>query len=530
MIVIATNKIATILSIRDNLSGGLIKVSKNVKDMDKKTKRATLQVQRFANKSIKNFERIGDKSVKMVAGISGIVGALALKTGLTEAMDLEGFRTQLETATKSSKKAGEIMAWSTRLANKTPFETGSVVEMSSKFESMGLSAKKWGGITADMAGATNKDIIQATEAIIDAQNGEMERMKEFGIKKQDIADKAAKMFKGKQIINNKGQIVDQEKFNEAMMELTNDKFKGGAEKQANTFRGMWSTVTGITKSAMARIVGIQEDGTLKQGSLFDTLKSKIQSVSDKLVEWQENGTIDELSANFTEKFNSIYDSVKQLMDFMVNNKTAIEGFAIAFGSLYAAVKVMKALEIAMWAFQIATVATSETLMLTPIGWITLAIAGLVAIGIALYKNWDKICDKAAKLWDWLKKIKGVGGIFKFIEKYEKKEGGINSKAEDSAGDGGGGGKKLKKYALGGIASEASIFGETGEPEMAIPLNNSQRSKDLLEQTNNLIGGNSLSSAVVNVIFKGDVYGHEDFEEKVCGVVVDAINQNKPNLV
>ncbi len=40
---------------------------------------------------------------------------------------------------------------------------------------------------------------------------------------------------------------------------------------------------------------------------------------------------------------------------------------------------------------------------SPIGLVVLAIAGLIAIGVLLYKNWDTIKEKAAQMWDSLRK-------------------------------------------------------------------------------------------------------------------------------
>ena len=48
-----------------------------------------------------------------------------------------------------------------------------------------------------------------------------------------------------------------------------DRFAGGMEKQATTMKGLWSTVTGVTKSALANMVGITSDGSIRSGS--DTL-------------------------------------------------------------------------------------------------------------------------------------------------------------------------------------------------------------------------------------------------------------------
>lgn len=134
------------------------------------------------------------KAFKKTAKVAGLafagMSAAAAKTGFSEAMNLEGYKAQLETATKSTKKAAEIMKYSINLANKTPFEGGEIVEGAAKFESMGMSAKKWLTYAGDMAGATNKSFDQSVEALIDAQAGELERLKEFGITKRQIVDKA----------------------------------------------------------------------------------------------------------------------------------------------------------------------------------------------------------------------------------------------------------------------------------------------------------------------------------------------------
>ncbi len=55
--------------------------------------------------------------------------------------------------------------------------------------------------------------------------------------------------------------------------------------------------------------------------------------------------------------------------------------------------------------------------------------------------------------------------------------------------------KLQEFAYGGIARQASIFGEAG-PEMAIPLKRSARSMGLLNQTASILGaGDGLRSGM-----------------------------------
>ena len=158
----ASKTLNTILSLQDNTSKKLVGVSKNFKNLSKEAQKATLSAQKSLNNLGKGIEKTVTNAASKVAKISTVLGALGIGTGLSEAMDLEGYRTQLETATKSTQKAAEIMKFSIDLANKTPFEGGEMVEASSKLESMGLSAKSYLTNIVDMAGANKKPPDQTT--------------------------------------------------------------------------------------------------------------------------------------------------------------------------------------------------------------------------------------------------------------------------------------------------------------------------------------------------------------------------------
>jgi len=222
------------------------------------------------------------------------------------------------------------------------------------------------------------------------QTGELERLKEFGLTKAIIGKKANKMFKGQEIINKKGQIVDQEKFNKAMMKLMNDKFKGGAEKLAGTTKGMWSTITGVAKTSLAKIMGMQEDGTIKTGSLLDTVKKKVKQVADKFQEWQKDGTIEKIANKATEVFNTVFDVIAKVFNFLKDNKKIIENIAIAFASFYVAIKIVRTLKTVLLGAQIAMALLNGTMLLSPLAWLVIAIAAVIAVGVLLWKNWDVI--------------------------------------------------------------------------------------------------------------------------------------------
>lgn len=339
--------VSVILNLRDNASKGLIGVANRTKGVSKEMKGATRTVVNWKNSFNKSLDSMTSKVVKWGSATVGAIAGFAAKTGFSEAMDLEGYRMQLETATKDTEKAASIMKYAIDLANKTPFEGGQLVEGAAKFEAMGMSAEKWLTLTGDMAAATNKDFDQATEALIDAQTGELERLKEFGITKAMIQQQAEDMFHDVQVVNNKGQIVDQEKFNEAMIQLMKDKYTGGMERQATTLRGVFSTITGVTKSALAKIAGMNEDGSVRTGSAFDLIRQKAVALSETIQRWQSDGTLDQIANKFTELVQKALDFAEnaggkliQAFDWISQHSAGVKTALTVLGVAFAAFKIV----------------------------------------------------------------------------------------------------------------------------------------------------------------------------------------------
>lgn len=404
----ANRVINTILNLRDNMSGGLIRAARNTAGVTREMESATRSVVSFKNRAGSAINSAAKSFVKFGTAAAGVTAALAAKTGLSEAMDLEGYRLQLETATKDTQKASEIMQYAINLANKTPFEGGELVEGAAKFEAMGMATQKWLPLAGDMAAATNKSFDQATEALIDAQNGELERLKEFGITKAKIVEQGEKMFAGVQLVNNKGQIVNQEKFNEALISLMQERFGGGMEKQATTMKGLWSTVTGVTKSALATITGIATDGSIRSGSALDMLKDKVQLLAGKLEEWQQNGTLDRIAQQFDQGLARGAELVGNAFQWVLDHGDTIKRWVVGLGTALALVKV------AQFASGMMNAVKTVKLFATTVGTIVatnpvvLAIVAAIAAISLLVANWDKVKAKAGELWDGIKTV--FGGI------------------------------------------------------------------------------------------------------------------------
>lgn len=396
----ASKKISVILSLKDKFSPGIKEVSKNTDKATRDMKKARRSVFNFVDGSANKINALTNKFIKFGAAAGTAVAGLAIKKGLSEAMDLEGYKTQLVTATKSTRKASKIMKYAVELANKTPFEGGEMVEGAAKFEAMGMSARKWLTYAGDMAGATNKSFDQSVEALIDAQTGELERLKEFGITKAMITERAEKMFRGVTVVNNKGQIEDQKKFNEAMLALMKDKFTGGMVAQSKTLKGTISTITGITKSGLAQIMGMSSSGEIKKGSVFDILRKKGQELANQFVKWQKDGTIEKIANKATEAVQKGIKKAQELWKWVQKHKAVIT----KIGIIAAKIALVTAAAARLWAIGrkiyigIQAVRTAcNILKVAGLGPVTIAIMAAIAAGVLIYKNWDKIKAAAERL-------------------------------------------------------------------------------------------------------------------------------------
>lgn len=490
----------------------------------------------FANSTTKAIDGAIVKTAKAGTALAVTVGSLATGTGFSEAFNMEGYKMQLVTATKDTEKAGKLMANAVKFANSTPFETGEVVEATAKMEAYGISSEKWLADVADMAGATNKSIDQATEAMADAVTGEWERLKEFGIKKEELINAAALKYGKNIVFNKKGQVKDQLKMETVLQEVMRKKFKGGAEAQAKTFKGMWSTITGVTKSALAKIVGMNEDGTIRTGSLYEKLKEKMQLVIDVLNKWMEDGTIEKIAEQVTIAIEKMVKAFIKVASFIIKYQDWIKTFLVFAGTFYA---VVKAIQLYNAVMSIAAIVTG--LVSSPIFLIVAAITAVVAVAYKLGILDDifrGITATVQFLWDIIKIIpESIKKIFTEAFSW------ITQKLEGLA-------KKWKKF--------KSFFGfdskeeETKKPEKNNTLipkitpsntgilpayegntNISAENNKKVKKAETVIERTIVekkSAPEITVTITGDVYGFDDFREKVAEAIIKTQQLNKSNVV
>lgn len=533
--------IHTILNLRDNMSGGLVKAAKKVKGVNREMLAATRTVERFQRKTADACSRAVHSLGKLGLAAGGAAAALGIKSGLSEAMDLEGYRLQLETATKDTVKAAGIMKYAVDLANRTPFEGGELVEGAAKFEAMGMSAEQWLTRAGDMAAATNKSFDQATEALIDAQTGELERLKEFGITKAMIVAQGEKLFRKVQLVNNKGQIVNQEKFNQALISLMEDKFAGGMEKQAGTMKGLWSTVTGVTKSALAEMVGMTSDGSIRAGSAMERLKGGVSQLAGRLEQWQQDGTLARLGEQLDQGLARGLDLASRGFQWLAENGDTVKSTLFGLAGAFAAVKVLKLATDLIFLGKTLFLFGKTAAAVMSANPMVLGIMAAVAAGGLLIGNWDEVKACAADLWQRTTELfggirdsitwafdsakAGVSGFFDWIgDKLSSLDGAIEStpiiggiyKGIKSAG--GWVMDKLRGHALGTpyFSGGLTRINERGGEIVDLPSGTRIIPHDVSRR---MAGGPSIT---VNVTVQGNVVGNTAFADQMGRIIAQRV--------
>lgn len=109
-----------------------------------------------------------------------------------------------------------------------------------------------------------------------------------------IEAKGAELYKNQTIVNNKGHIVDQEKFNDALFALMEDRFKGGMEIQAKSYKGLMSTISGVWKTGLAQMAGISGTGEIIEGSAFDAAKEGLNWIANKMQDMSKAGAFERI--------------------------------------------------------------------------------------------------------------------------------------------------------------------------------------------------------------------------------------------
>lgn len=547
----------------------ILTLGKTLKKTGQDVEKSKKKFKEWANSVGKSIDSAVKSAIKWGTATASLVGGVAVKKGLETSINLESYRTMLQTATKDFKKTTELMKQAEKLSISTPFDPEEVIQATATLESYNLRSEQWLSKIADAAGATNRTMEQATEAVKNILvKNEFESMENFGITKQMLIDVAEKKYGKNRVFNKKGQVKDQEKLEIVLQEIMTSKFDGGAEKLSKTVKGLWSTITGSINMGLAKILGM-ENGLIKSGSILDIMRQKMKLIIDIISKWEEDGTLDKITQEVSIAFTEIVTSIVKAYNFIKDNHEAIKALLELFGILYIGTKIILAGVAAYEAYRnavtflssigflvtlftkikFAIAGVNSMLAVTPVGWVTAAIA---AIAFALYMlifEFDTVKSFVSKLWnslvefangmpDWAKTIvaafspvvaviKGLGKVWSWvISLFDnddiKKDIEIRNKITEETKE------EVKEESKRGIASnipkKEEVLRETHE-----------KSKSL-----NSFKANALNNAKINnsskakqqyttININGDIYSDNDLKEKLAGFFVDIATKGVTNI-
>ncbi len=213
---------------------------------------------------------VSDSFKSMARGMAGAFTFAAAAQFRQKLIDVRGefqkFEAVLKNSLGSESAAAESMQMLTDIASNTPFQLDSLTQSYVKLVNQGFKPTRAELIKlGDLASSTGKGFDQLAEAVLDAQTGQFERLKEFGIKASASGDQIAFSFKGvtTTVQNSNAAIRDY------MLSLGDMQgVKGSMEAISKTLVGQVSNLEDSITSMFNKI-GSQSEGFLS-GSISAT--------------------------------------------------------------------------------------------------------------------------------------------------------------------------------------------------------------------------------------------------------------------
>ena len=443
--IVAKNKVInTVLTLKDEMSGGLVAAAKAAKksgkNIDDSMMQATRKVVAFKDKSVKALTDFANKSVKVAgAAVAGLAAGFVALDGATEeyrvaqgklnaGFQAAGFSADVarksyrnfyailgdtDTATEASqllanmaKNEEEVTKW-TRIAAGVHGTFGDSLPIEGLVESANETART-GKVTGVFADALNWVGIME-----DDFNSKLEKTTDVSKRNQLIMDTLSKTYDkaADSFYANNQQVINARR-NHATLDEMLAKVGDTSSKVKNQ---LWV------------LAGAAEDGSIRSGSALDWVQKK----ADALTDWLSNLDLSNLKKQFDEKFAQTLQkagdavqwcrdnsdtliatlkvlagmwAVKKVLDFNSGLTNSISTIGGAITTLLTMTGVLGGQAAATGTATVAQTGLNTAMAANPIGAVILAIEALIAVGVLLYKNWDTIKAGAQSLWNKFKDV------------------------------------------------------------------------------------------------------------------------------
>lgn len=215
------------------------------------------------------------------------------------ASQFEQFEIMLENMEGSAEKAQRSMDWVRKFAATTPYELDQVMAAFVQLKAYGIDPTD-GSLRAlgDGAAGMNKDLMAAVEAMADAQTGEFERLKEFGIRARTEGDKVTFTY-----MKNGKEISLQARKNAAELKtaittIMSARFDGMMDRQSKTFAGMISNLKDQWTGFLNRVA---------EAGVFDRVKGRIEEVLARVNQMAADGRLQQWAERIGDKLERAFD-------------------------------------------------------------------------------------------------------------------------------------------------------------------------------------------------------------------------------
>lgn len=417
----ANRVINTILNLRDNMSGGLIRVARNTEGVTREMESATRSVVAFKNRAVSALGSATKSFVKWGAASAGAVTAafLAMDSATEDYRIAQG---KLNTAYEAAGYSAETAATAYNEFYQILGDTDTATEASqllSKLVQNEQDVTKWTRVAAGVSGTFGDSL--PIEGLIEATNETAKVGKVTGV----LADALNWVGISEDKMNERLERTSSEaERNRILLETLTGSYDDAADAfyrnneqlvQARKNQAALSAMTAklgnasaIAKNSLMRLFGVQEDGSFRAGSALAWLNDRAESVLAKFQEWSQDGTMDALAQKLDQGLARAGEMAGNAFQWVLDHGDTIKRWVVGLGTALALVKV------AQFASGVMNAIKTVKLFATTVGTIVaanpvvLAIVAAIAAISLLVANWDKVKAKAGELWDGIKTV--FGGI------------------------------------------------------------------------------------------------------------------------
>lgn len=346
--------INTVLNLRDNMSGGLLKAARNAKKagakIDDSMIQSTRRVIAFKNTSIKAMQDFAKKSVVAAgAAVTGLTTAFIALDGATEefrvnqgklltafagtATGAQGARTAYselykilgdsDTSTEAAqalstlaKSQQDVTKW-TRVAAGVVGKFGDGISINSLFQDIGESSVS-GAVTGVLADTLNWLNISEDEF-----NTKLAATGTTAGRTTLILDTLTAAYNG---------------YADAFYKNNEQFVKSNAyQTQVNNTLAKLGEASATAKNGVMQLLGAQEDGSYRAGSALEWLNKKADAFSS----WVSGLDIGALTTQFDQGFAAAVSKAKDALQWCKDNADKLKGALKSLATAFVAVKVVK---------------------------------------------------------------------------------------------------------------------------------------------------------------------------------------------